>query len=73
MLTDSVRSLVTRPAPPQSAQGFWMVSPRPWQVGQGRSIVKNPWLARIFPAPEQVGHVVGLVPDLAPLPSQVHS
>ena len=43
-----------------------MISPRPWQEGQVRSMVKKPWLARTLPAPPQVGQVDGLVPALAP-------
>ena len=43
-----------------------MVSPRPWQLGQVRSMVKKPWLARTLPWPAQVGQVVGLVPARAP-------
>ena len=71
MLTESVRSLVTRPEPRQAWQGSSIVSPRPWQVGQVRSMVKKPWLARTLPWPPQVGHVVGLVPALAPVPEHV--
>ena len=48
-----------------------MISPRPWQEGQVRSMVKKPWLARTLPAPAQVGQVDGLVPALAPVPVQV--
>ena len=47
-----------------------MISPRPWQEGQVRSMVKKPWLARTLPAPPQVGQVEGWVPALAPLPVQ---
>ena len=45
-----------------------MISPRPWQRGQVRSMVKKPWLARTLPAPPQVGQVEGWVPALAPVP-----
>ena len=47
-----------------------MISPRPWQEGQVRSMVKKPWLARTLPAPPQVGQVEGCVPVLAPVPVQ---
>ena len=60
MLTDSVRSRVTRPAPAQALQGSSMISPRPWQVGQVRSIEKKPWLARTRPWPPQVGQAARL-------------
>ena len=60
MLTESVRVWLTRPAPAHFAQGSFTTSPRPWQVGQVRSIWKKPpWLARTRPAPPQVGQVVG--------------
>ena len=70
MLTESVRSRVTRPAPPQAVQGFSMTWPRPWQDGQVRSRVKKPWAWRILPWPPQVEQVLGLVPALAPVPEQ---
>ena len=38
---------------------------------QARSIEKKPWLARTRPAPPQPPQTVGLVPGLAPEPSQV--
>ena len=71
MVTDSVRSRVTRPAPLQDGHGVSMVSPRPWQEGQVRSMVKKPWLARTLPTPPQVRQVVGAVPALAPEPEQL--
>ena len=71
MVTDSVRSRVTRPAPLQDGQGVSIVSPRPWQVGQVRSMVKKPWLARTLPMPLQVRQGVGEVPALAPEPEQL--
>src|SRR5512147_2146860 len=70
MVTDSVRSRVTRPAPEHDGQGVSIVSPRPWQVGQVRSMVKKPWLARTLPMPPQVRHETGDVPALAPEPEQ---
>ena len=48
-----------------------MISPRPWQEGQVRSMVKKPWVARTLPAPLQVGQAEGCVPVLAPVPVQV--
>src|SRR5215470_15127210 len=71
MLTDNVRSLVTRPEPRQLAHGSSIVSPRPWQLVQVRSMVKNPWLARTLPWPAHVEQVDGLVPALAPEPLHV--
>ena len=47
-----------------------MISPRPWQLGQVRSMVKKPWLARTLPKPPQVGQAIGLEPGSAPLPEQ---
>ena len=54
----------------QEAHGSLMISPRPWQDGHVRSMVKKPWLARTLPAPPQVGQAEGWVPVLAPLPVQ---
>ena len=48
-----------------------MTSPRPWQVGQVRSIEKKPCAARTRPWPSQVGQAFGLEPGLAPVPEQV--
>ena len=45
-----------------------MVWPRPWQVGQVRSMAKKPCWARTRPWPAQVRQVVGLEPALAPVP-----
>src|SRR5687768_18552900 len=69
MLTESVRVWLTRPAPPHFVQGSLTTSPRPWQVGQVRSIWKNPpWLARTRPPPPHVVQVFGVVPGLDPAP-----
>jgi hypothetical protein len=68
MVTDKVRSRVTRPKPLQDGHGVSIVSPRPWQDGQVRSMVKKPWVARTLPMPPQVRQVVGAVPVLAPEP-----
>src|SRR5215469_10714416 len=70
MLTDSVRSRVTRPEPEQDGQASSIIWPRPWQPGQVRSSVKKPWAWRTRPAPPQVAQVFGLVPALAPVPEQ---
>ena len=48
-----------------------MVWPRPWQVGQVRSMAKKPCCARTRPWPAQVLQVAGLEPALAPEPAQV--
>src|SRR6201999_2230766 len=70
MLTDSVRSRVTRPEPVQDGQASSIIWPRPWQPGQVRSSVKKPWAWRTRPAPPHIEQVFGLVPDLAPVPEQ---
>ena len=70
MFTVSVRSRVTRPDPPQESQGSSITSPRPWQLGQVRSMVKKPCWARTRPIPPQVGQPRGFEPGLAPVPLQ---
>src|SRR3954447_8278249 len=70
MLTDKLRSRLTRPAPLQAEQGLSMVSPRPWQVGQVRSMAKKPCCARTRPWPPQVAQVFGFDLGLAPVPEQ---
>src|SRR5271170_4031910 len=70
MFTDKVRSRVTRPDPAHEPHGLSIDWPRPWQFGQVRSIVKNPWAWRTLPAPPHIGQVFGLVPALAPEPEQ---
>ena len=70
MLTESVRSRVTRPEPTQDGQGSSIIWPRPWQPGQVRSSVKNPCACRTRPAPPHMPQVFGLVPALAPMPEQ---
>ena len=47
-----------------------MVWPRPWQVGQVRSMAKKPCWARTRPWPAQVRQVTGLEPGFAPEPGQ---
>src|SRR5579875_2259622 len=69
-LTDSERSRVTRPEPAHLSQGLSIVWPRPWQVGQVRSMAKKPCCARTRPCPPQVRQVTGREPGLAPLPAQ---
>src|SRR5690349_12735713 len=71
MLTESVRVSLTRPAPEHLVHGSETTSPRPWQVGQVRSMWKNPpCVARTRPAPLQVEQVFGLVPGFEPVPEQ---
>ena len=70
MLTDSERSSVTRPWPEHFGQGSLIVWPRPWHVGQVRSIEKKPWVARTRPGPPHMAQVTGWVPGLAPEPEQ---
>src|SRR5271170_7932373 len=69
-LTESVRSLVTRPAPEHLSHGFSIVCPRPLQEGQVRSMAKKPCCARTRPWPPQVLQVTGLEPARAPEPAQ---
>src|SRR5215470_16385299 len=71
MLTDSERSLRTRPAPPQLRHGFSMIRPAPWQATQVRSMVKKPWLALTLPLPWHDGQLIELEPFSPPLPWQL--
>ncbi len=71
MLTCSVLSLRTRPAPPQVQQGSLITRPMPWQVGQVRSMVKKPCWARTLPAPWQVEQATGWAPPAPPVPLQL--
>src|SRR5258707_6282830 len=70
ILTDKVRSRVTRLEPMQEGQGSSIIWPRPWQPGQVRSSVKKPCACRTRPAPPHIEQVLGLVPALAPVPEQ---
>src|ERR1700677_15876 len=70
-LTERVRSRVNRPEPPQRSQGLSIVWPRPWHVGQVRSIAKNPCCALTRPWPAQVLQVVGFEPAFAPAPPHI--
>ncbi len=67
-LTDSVRSRVTRPDPAHLSHGLSIVCPRPWQVGQVRSMAKKPCWARTRPWPPHVRQVTGFEPARAPEP-----
>ena len=58
ILTDSVRSRVTRPEPEQDGQASSIIWPRPWQPGQVRSSVKKPWACRTRPG--AAAHRAGL-------------
>ena len=55
MLTESVRSRVTRPEPVQDGQASSIIWPRPWQPGQVRSSVKKPWPAAPGPRRRRSG------------------
>ncbi len=70
ILTESVRSRVTRPEPPHFSQGFSIVWPRPPQLGHVRSMAKKPCWARTRPCPAQVLQIAGFEPALAPEPAQ---
>jgi hypothetical protein len=70
MRTDRMRSRRTWPWPWQFVQGSSTSGPTRRSVGQARSTAKKPWVARTRPAPPQVPQTVGLVPGLAPEPSQ---
>ena len=70
MLTDSVRSRVTRPEPAQDGHGSSITWPRPWQAGQVRSSVKKPLGVADAAVAAAVRQVFGLVPALAPVPEQ---
>ena len=51
--------------------GLTTILPFPWHELQVLSIVKNPWLASVFPEPWQLGHMMGASPFSPPLPEQV--
>src|ERR1700744_6459935 len=70
ILTDRVRSRVTRPEPEHDGHGSSIIWPRPWQPGQADSSGKKPRACRTRPAPPHIEHVFGLVPALAPVPEQ---
>ena len=48
ILTESFRDSVTRPAPWHSRHGSAITWPRPWQVGQVRSIEKKPCEGELY-------------------------
>ena len=69
------RSPRTRPSPRHTSHGSEMIVPSPAQVGHGATETNWPNMLRAArrtsPLPSQVVQVVGLVPGLAPLPSQL--
>ncbi len=71
MLTDSVFSLRTRPAPEHVEHGLSMTWPAPPQDEQVRSMVKKPCWLRTLPRPWQERHAVGRLPGAAPAPPQL--
>ena len=71
ILICSVRSTGTWPSPRQVLQGSATMRPVPRQWLQVRATLKKPCWKVTWPAPRQVGQVVGLVPGAAPLPEQV--
>src|SRR5687767_2656534 len=68
MLTDNVRSRVTRPEPEHEGHGSSITWPCPWHAGHVRSSVKKPCAWRMRPAPLQWAHVLGRDPAFAPVP-----
>ena len=60
ILTVSLRSRVTRPAPRQVVHGFVMTRPVPRHCGQVRATVKKPCWNRTCPWPRHCGHVLGV-------------
>ena len=58
------------PVPLHFRQGFFIEVPSPPQVGQGRSMEKNPDVDLTFPWPLHVTQVLG--PDLSALPVAEH-
>ena len=75
MLMLSVRRVATRPAPLHSVQGWGIVSPKPWQFGQGAWVCMRPkrefWICVTKPDPWQVPHCSGEVPGWHMEPWQV--
>ena len=66
MVTLMVLRLRTRPCPPQSVQGWWMMRPVPRHFWQGRLLANTPMGVRCCtctcPLPRQSGHISGVVP-----------
>ena len=65
-----VRSIGTWPSPWQVLHDSATMRPEPRQWLQVRATLKKPCWKVTWPAPRQVGHVVGFVPGAAPLPEQ---
>ena len=65
-----VRVLIARPLPEHSGHGSSTTRPRPRQVLQGSENAKLPRFRLPWPVPSQVGHTLGTVPALAPVPLQ---
>ena len=70
IVTDIVFCFFNCPVPLHFRHGFLIDDPSPPQVGQGRSIEKNPEVERTLPWPSHVEHVLG--PDLSALPVDLH-
>ena len=66
-----VRARTFTPLPSQSVHGSSIRDPVPWQSWQGSLNPNAPWLRLTNPEPLQFAHTRGLVPGLAPEPSQV--
>src|SRR6202451_1506533 len=60
--------LIARPLPEQTGHGSSTTSPRPRQVLQGSENAKLPRFLLPWPVPSQVGHTLGTVPAVAPVP-----
>src|SRR5579864_5023460 len=60
--------LIARPLPEHTGHGSSTTRPRPWQVLQGSENAKLPRFLLPWPVPSQVGHTLGTVPALAPVP-----
>jgi hypothetical protein len=71
----TLRSPRIRPSPRQTSQVSVMTFPSPPQVGQGATETNWPNMLRVArrtsPDPLQVVQRLGLVPGLAPVPSQL--
>src|SRR6516164_8943767 len=65
-----VRVLMARPLPEHAGHGSSTTSPRPRHVLQGSEKAKLPRFRLAWPVPSQVGHTLGTVPALAPVPLQ---
>src|ERR1700716_4249638 len=63
--------LMARPLPEHTGHGSSTTRPRPRHVLQGSENAKLPRFLLPWPVPSQVGHTLGTVPALAPVPMQV--